>query len=175
MTRQGGGVCIYIHQDLSYNERIDLNHDDLAATWIELLLPKTKPIICASIYRPPNQTNFYSILDSVCASSNQFHEFEAILLGNCNTNVLGNNTCSLFKSLKSFMYMFNFNQMISEYPRVCTSSSTVIDLILVSDLSKISQSGAVSTCFSDHFLIIVNKKLSKTVIGSLYSVNILSL
>jgi len=50
------------------------------------------------------------------------------------------------------MYKFNLNQMISEYTRVCNSSSTAIDLILVSDPSKISQFGGVSTCFSDHFV-----------------------
>jgi len=50
-------------------------------------------MICASIYRPPNQTNFYSILDTVGSSRNQFHEFETILLGDFNTNELGSNTC----------------------------------------------------------------------------------
>ena len=77
-NRHGGGVCIYISQDLSYNERVYLNHEHLEATWIELLLPKTKPIVCASIYRTPNQNNCYSILDIVCSSSNQFHYFETI-------------------------------------------------------------------------------------------------
>jgi len=74
-----------------------------------------------------------------------FHELETILMRDFNTYVLGKNTCSLFKSLQSFMYMFNFNPMISEYTRVCNSSSTAIDLNLVSDPSKISQSRVVST------------------------------
>ena len=72
------------------------------------------------------------------------------------------------------MYKFNLNQMISEYTRVCNSSSTAIDLILVSDPSKISQFGGVSTCFSDTFVIFCTRKLSKTV-GSHNSVNIHSL
>ena len=70
--------------------------------------------------------------------------------------------------------MFNFSPMISEYTRVCNSSPTAIDLILISDPSKISQFGVVSICFSDHFLIFCTRKLSKTV-GSHNSVNIHSL
>ena len=86
-NRRGGGVLIYIRKDLAYNSRSDLNHSDLEATWLEVLLPKSKPILCGVIYRPPNQSNFYNILDSVCSSSSHFSEYETILLGDFNTDV----------------------------------------------------------------------------------------
>ena len=50
----------------------DINHDSLEATWIEIFLPKTKPILCASLYRPPKQSDFYNILDGVCSSCKHF-------------------------------------------------------------------------------------------------------
>ena len=40
----GGGVCIYVRNDLAFAARDVLLHDELEATWVELLLPKTKPI-----------------------------------------------------------------------------------------------------------------------------------
>ena len=57
-NRHGGGVCIYIRSDLSFNPRDDLSHDEFEATWIELLLPKTKPMMWDVVYRPPQQCNF---------------------------------------------------------------------------------------------------------------------
>jgi hypothetical protein len=63
-TRQGGGVLIYIRSDFVFNSRHDLEHNNLEATWLELLLPKSKTILCGVIYRPPKQSDFYSILDS---------------------------------------------------------------------------------------------------------------
>lgn len=45
-NRQGGGVCIYVRSDLAFNPLDDLLHEELEATWIELFLPKTQPIVC---------------------------------------------------------------------------------------------------------------------------------
>jgi len=59
-NRQDSGVCIFIRCDLAFNTRPDLQHDDLEAVWIELLLPKTKPILFAVVYRPSTQSNFYN-------------------------------------------------------------------------------------------------------------------
>ena len=54
-NRNGGGVAIYIRSDIAFSPRDDLNHDLLEATFVDILLPKTKPILCGSIYRVTNQ------------------------------------------------------------------------------------------------------------------------
>ena len=99
------------------------------ATWIEIFLPKTKSILCASIYRPPKQSDFYNILHGVCFLC--IHFTETILLGDFNTNVLSVKSCPLFKALKSCIVMFDFKQLMFEYIRICNTSSTAIDLILL--------------------------------------------
>ena len=38
-------VCAYVRSDFAYNERTDLHRDGLESVWLELVLPKTKPII----------------------------------------------------------------------------------------------------------------------------------
>ena len=53
INRHGGGVCLYIRSDLAFNGLDELPHDEIEAVWIELLLPKTKPIVCGVVYRPP--------------------------------------------------------------------------------------------------------------------------
>ena len=151
-NRQGDGVLIYVRKDFAFNSRCDLQHEELEATWLEVLLPKSKPILCGVIYRPPHQTNFYSILDSVCSSTSHFSEYETILLGDFNTDVSKTSkSCSLYSSFSSFIDMFNYTQLIHDFTRICSTSSTTIDLILVSDSNNISQSGVIETSFSDHY------------------------
>ena len=79
-NRHGGGVCIYVRTDLALNPLGQLSHDNLEATWIELLFPKTKPIVCGVVYRPPQKTDFYELLESVCLETSFFNETECVVL-----------------------------------------------------------------------------------------------
>ena len=65
-NRKGGGVCIFIRSDLDFKLRHDLDNDNLEAVWIDVLLPKSKPILIGAVYRPPDQRNFIEILENVC-------------------------------------------------------------------------------------------------------------
>ena len=40
-STDGGGVGVYIPNDVAYNRRTDLNSDTVKAVWIDILLPKT--------------------------------------------------------------------------------------------------------------------------------------
>ncbi|XP_052224879.1 uncharacterized protein LOC127840502 [Dreissena polymorpha] len=164
-NRHGGGVCIFIRKDLSYNSRDDLKREDLEAIFIELFLPKTKPILCGCLYRPPTQQNFYTILDELCSSDTHFLEHETILLGDFNTDVSCRKSYPLLQCFKSFVDMFHFKQLICNPTRFGNTSSTIIDLILTSDKDKISQSGVIQTSFSDHFVIFCTRKSVKSYIG----------
>ena len=44
-NREGGGVCIYVRDDIAFNVRNELTVDELEGIWIDILLPKTKPIL----------------------------------------------------------------------------------------------------------------------------------
>jgi hypothetical protein len=57
----GGGVCLYIKEDLAFNPRADLDDTQLEIVWIDLLLKKTKPILIGCAYRPPGQQNFVEL------------------------------------------------------------------------------------------------------------------
>ena len=147
----------------------------MEALWFEILLPKTKPILCGCIYRPPRQTNFYDLLENVCSSNSCFNESECIILGDFNTDVSSTTPRNvLFKHLQSFIHMFNFTQFITDFTRVSNSSS-IIDLILVSDREKNSQSGVILVGLSDHSIIYCKMKVSKDSINKHNSVKVRSL
>ena len=97
--RDGGSVCLYIRNNLAYNKRSDLSSEDIEFLAIDLLLPKTKPILVGACYRPPKDNNFYINLDNLLAGSPQYMQQETYLLGDFNTNVECKKGNNLVKSL----------------------------------------------------------------------------
>ena len=53
------------------------------------------------------------------------------------------------------IFLLNLDQLIVESTRITPKSRTIIDLILVSDPAKISQSGVIEIGVSDHFFNIL--------------------
>ena len=127
------------------------------------------------MYRPPDQTNFYELFESLCLDSALFNERECVVLGDLNTNMLGNRRCNLVKSLSAFLDLFNWTQIIKDQNRVTTTTSSTIDLILVSNIDKISQSGVIDIGISDHSLIFCTRKQTKAVFDKHNSVKLRSL
>ena len=174
-NRQGGGVCIYIRNDFAFNTRDDLSSPDLEALFIDILLPKTKPILCGVCYRPPKQLNFYDLLESLFLECSSVNENESVILGDFNTDVSSKTGCSLNKSLKSFCDLFSFIQIIQDFTRVTPLTSTTIDLILVSDPVKISQHGVINCCLSDHQMTFCTRKICRDYVGKHNNVTVRSL
>ena len=83
-NRKGSGVCLYIRSDIAFNPKAELSADDLESLYVNILLPKTKPILIGVFYRPPTQTNFYKLLEESFESVSPDMEF--ILLGDFNTD-----------------------------------------------------------------------------------------
>jgi hypothetical protein len=44
-NRNGGGVCMYIRNDISFYVRYDLSNNTNECIFVEILLPRNKPII----------------------------------------------------------------------------------------------------------------------------------
>ena len=138
--RKGGGVCTFIRNDIAFRTRDDLAHDSLEATWFELLLPKSKPIVIGTVYRPPEQNNFVEHFEE--ALSKIRSDVEAIILGDFNI-CFKKASHSLFNRYLDTLKLFSFRQLIETFTRVTDKSATIIDHILCNTTSKISQSGVI--------------------------------
>lgn len=169
--RNGGGVCIYVRADIGFNRRTDLDHDKIEAVFVDILLPKSKPVIVGACYRPPNQNNFYEILEEMCSNCSDLINSEVIITGDFNSDILKKDSQN-FKALDNFCRAFDFVQLIKEPTRVCETSETVIDLMLVSDQMRISKSGVVNYQVSDHCLIFCTRKISRNVFNCHNSIKI---
>lgn len=135
---------------------------DAESVWIELYLPKTKPVLVGVCYRPLDNLGFYTFLETSCSKCKDFGIDECVLLGDYSTDYQQVNlksSCS--KDLKLFLHMFDLQQLITTPTRITTTSSTILDLIIVSDCRKISQSGVLDISLSDHQAICCTRKAQK--------------
>ena len=174
-NRQGGGVCLYIRENLTFNPRIDIKTDSIETLWVEILQPKTKPILVGVAYRPPSQSDFYDIFEQTCHQIDDSNKHEIIILGDFNTDMKGPLNSNLRRRLLEFQTTFDLDQLIVEPTRITPTSRTIIDLILVSDPAKISQSGVIEIGVSDHFLTYCTRKITKVLYHKHNNVKIRSL
>ena len=104
---------------------------------------------------------------------------EIYILGDFNINmyhnyryiVRDNNTISSkflshdIKNYHQFCTMHGLKQLIQSPTRVTCSTSTLIDHILTSAPSRVSQKGVINVGVSDHQLIFCTRKIFKTKTG----------
>ena len=156
-----GGVCVYIRSDLAYNQRVELQNTDLEDLWIELLLPKTKPILIGTCYRAQDNNKLFTCLESTLSKIQP--DAEAHILGDFNICLLKNS--NLAKNYKNLLKSFNFTQLINSPTRVTQTSSTLIDHIHTSNTDKICQAGVIETGLSDHYITYCTRKVVRGMIN----------
>lgn len=64
-NRYEGGVCTYIRSDIAFSGITDIPSEDIEATWLELLLPKTKHLLIGTCYRPTKQHHLIDKLENI--------------------------------------------------------------------------------------------------------------
>ena len=110
-NRQGGGVLLYIKSGISFNQRSDLAVKDLEMVAVDLLLPKSKPFLISSCYRPPNDQSFLEKLETSLSKVDLSGEF--YILGDINID-FKNKSSVLYKRYVQLLSAFNCKQLISE-------------------------------------------------------------
>ena len=193
-NRHGGGVACYISNSIHYNERTDFSND-FENIFIDILLPKTTPILFGVVYRPPSASNFDELLTSSLLNSKSFDKQEVYILGDTNYNLLdrkgkfilkkgyrfssdeSNYTTPLYLTKKyvELIRTFGLTQLIDEPTRTTDRTSTLLDHILVNTPSKVSQSGVLNKCLSDHDIIYMTRKHQNIKIGKHNTINIRSM
>ena len=54
----GGGVGIYVKENIIFERRKDLEHDTLETFWIEIFIKNAKSILFGCYYRPPETSKY---------------------------------------------------------------------------------------------------------------------
>ena len=88
-NRKGWRVACYIRSNICFNSQNYLS-DEIENISFDLLLPKTKPISIAIVYKPPTDNHF---LDYLSKGLNDFNlmENDIFIIGHTNINILNKN------------------------------------------------------------------------------------
>ena len=151
-SKRGGGVGLYVHKDISFNRRcdLDINTDFLESIFVEITNYSTSMLICV-MYRPPDQSvnefceSLNNILDVVKREKKTFY-----LMGDFNIDLL---KVGHVQYANDFVDLLLLNCMVPliHYPtRVTESSASLLDNIFTNDSCQM-QSGVILTDISDHF------------------------
>ena len=171
-----GGTLIYASDNLTSKPRNDLDSllfksKELESTFIEIVCPNKKNILCGCIYKHPymdtaefNINFLQPLLEKISAENKK-----AYLLGDFNIDLKIDkepDVTSFFDIIASNLFI----PLIINPTRVTPSTKTIIDNIFSNSLNYIeSISGNLRTSISDHyaqFLIVPHnaKQLTRTII-----------
>ena len=153
-NRHGGGVALYVKDDVSCRFENNITCDDIEALWVKLSPKHSETLLICVIYRPPNSSSsYFDLLNEMLSQAVTNTDVEMILLGDLNCDMCPNNIDSLSRSLEEMMSGFLFDQLIDVPTRVTTTSQTIIELIYSTDVENHSLNGVLKTSFSDHYMI----------------------
>ena len=147
-NRSGGGVCLYIQNRYAFTSMNIIDSDEYESLWINIFLPKTKPIQVGVCYRPPSQANFLELFEK--SLSQLRSDCEIYILGDFNIDF--HQSHSLFKAYKQVINLFDLKQMIDQPTRITESTKSTIDHSLTNRNENLSQHGTIPIGLSDHFI-----------------------
>jgi exonuclease III len=158
VQRRGGGVCIYLRDDLSY----DILHQStlLSIGDPEFIFIKVnfhhRVIVLGVVYCPP-MSDYFAKLEPILESLSASYS-DIIMMGDFNTCTMrGDTRATRFGRMISNIHL---NRLHLQPTHVLQNSQTSIDHIIVSKMSMVKAFGQVSAAgFSHHDLIYVQYTL----------------
>lgn len=160
-NRNGGGVCVYVRNQINYRVRWDLIGESTESVVVEIMKPNSKSFGIIAAYRPPDSNNeifFDGILHSVRMLDHESKEM--YLLGDLNCDMLSNRPYRPTDILNSITEIYQLEQLITEPTRCTSKAETLIDLILTNRSANVAASGVVHLGISDHSLVFTIRKIS---------------
>ena len=130
---------------------------------IEVKKPKSKPLLIATWYRPPNSSielfSYFNLKKFLQLVDDENKEI--IITGDLNCNLLEQTRSQVTSRLLDVMDIFQLQQHIQTPTRITPTTSSLIDVIItqIGD-SKTLESGAIQLGISDHSLVYLCRKIS---------------
>ena len=145
----GGGVAIYVKENLYYKRLYEYERDNIEAIWIQINSKQGKFLIC-SVYRPPTNNEFWEHFSSVIDDIKQIHTSNIVIIGDLNADL----NSGQGEKLRNLCLLQNMLFLVEEPTHITTHSATVLDQILTNApvfIEQVNVSDPIST--SDHCTI----------------------
>ncbi|XP_062610974.1 uncharacterized protein LOC134272825, partial [Saccostrea cucullata] len=154
-NKAGGGIVIYISNDLSYKRRKDLEISNIETIWLEINLKNTKSILYCSAYRPPSAPSCW--VEDLAREINRApccDDQEIILTGDFNVDLLKDPPQSWTSALEEF----GLTQLITIPTRITNTSCTLIDHFYTTQPDNICEIQVPPIAISDHYPVCATRK-----------------
>ena len=147
---RGGGVSVYVSEDVKSMRRQDLEEAVIEALWIEVRLKKLRVLIC-NVYRPPDSVAAWFDSLAVMLERVVQEKLAVFVLGDLNCDSL----CPGPRAGKLSLVMGEYGlvQMIDGPTRITQNSGTQIDLLYTTQADLLKNAGCEELGLSDHNLI----------------------
>ena len=166
----GGGVAVYGKDTLAHHKRDGIKDPNLEIIGIEIVPKHAKSYIVLCWYRPPTENTDVTTFEALTRIIKKLDAEgkEIILTGDTNCDYKKPKDCNTRK-LKLLYSEFQFEQLITEFTRVATKTSsngetyttkTVIDHFSTNRPNFISCSGVIKIGMTNHYMVFGIRKLN---------------
>ena len=170
IKERGGGVACYVKSSIGYSYK-DSFCSNTESIFVDIFLPKSKPILLGILYKPPDKSDFVKHINNVFTETGVLDKQECYLLGELNINLIRDekeifsskscksNSQNLPPLTKGYLcFSFSLEQLISIPTRVTNKTATLIDHALTNFSQKVSQCDVIELGISDHRLVYCTRK-----------------
>ncbi len=149
--KKGGGILVYVNNNIQYRRRLDLEVTDIESIWLEINGLYCKSFLINFIYRPPNshQTwiDLYDKQLEIADSSNiGFH-----LIGDFNINYSPESGKYNNTKWADLTTKYGLEQLIKSPTRISKNNSTLIDHLYTNMINHVTEWCVSHLSLSDHF------------------------
>lgn len=150
-----------MRSNINYSLRSDINiESEFEILSIDIKKPNSKAFNVTGAYRPPSCVDgFFENLENIIRTID-IESKEIIILGDLNCNYLRDRGDSQLSLLKQLSTIYHLKQLINEPTRVTQTTSTLIDIVLSNEPSRIIASGVLHIGISDHSLVYAVRKFA---------------
>ena len=152
----GGGLLVYVKNEVSCKRRPDLESEQLECIWLEVKPMKSKSFLVGHVYRPPNSGIVWNELFEDSIENVLREEKEMYILGDINRDLLND---QIKKAWTDYMEPFGLTQLVSEATRVTPDSSTLIDHVYSNCPENVTSINVPKIGLSDHFPVFFTRKM----------------
>ena len=152
-SKAGGGVALYLKNNLNYKLRSDFTCSESNYEMICVeITKKPKPIVVACVYRPPNSdiSCFNEKIQSVLEIL-ESEKKDIYILGDFNINLLNYGIHNKTNEFLNTMFSFNLYPLITKPTRITDKEASLIDNIFTNTIEEEKHTGLIYSDLSDHF------------------------
>ncbi len=157
--KKGGGVCLYIKDNVNYHVRNDfqqIKHPEyVESVFIEIERPYSKNVVIGNVYRPPGQdiNEFNDFIDKILTNATKNPKI-VYLMGDFNINLLNEDIHSLTNDFVNIILSHSLYPSITKPTRITSNTATLIDNIFTNSTAE-QTSGIIMTDLSDHLPVFI--------------------